>query len=62
MKKFGSTMVLWDLKAMKPKKVLSVPGAPLEIRWSLKEGENWAVVATALTSKIWLIREGANGD
>ena len=62
MKKFGNTMVLWDLKAMKPKKVLSVPGAPLEIRWSLKEGENWAVVATALTSKIWLIREGANGD
>jgi len=62
MKKFGNTMVLWDLKAMKPKKVLSVPGAPLEIRWSLKEGENWAVVATALTSKIWLIREGANGE
>ena len=62
MKKFGNTMVLWDLKAMKPKKVLSVPGAPLEIRWSLKEGENWAVVATALTSKIWLISEGANGE
>jgi len=62
MKKFGNTMVLWDLKAMKPKKVLSVPGAPLEIRWSLREGENWAVVATALTSKIWLIREGANGE
>lgn len=62
MKKFGNTMVLWDLKAMKPKKIFSVPGAPLEIRWSLKEGENWAVVATALTSKIWLIREGANGE
>ena len=62
MKKFGNTMVLWDLKAMKPKKVLTVPGAPLEIRWSLKEGENWAVVATALTSKIWLIREGADGE
>ena len=35
MKKFGNTMVVWDLKAMKPRKVLSVPGAPLEIRWSL---------------------------
>ena len=38
MKHFGSTMVAWDLKAMKPKKVFSVPGAPLEIRWSLKPG------------------------
>ncbi len=62
MKKFGNTMVLWDLKAMKPKKVLSVPGAPLETRWSLKDGENWAVTATALTSKIWLIREDASGQ
>ena len=35
MKRFGNTMVAWDLKAMKPKKVFSVPGAPLEIRWSL---------------------------
>ena len=26
MKKFGNTMVVWDLKAMKPKKVFSVPG------------------------------------
>ena len=59
---FGQYYVAVGLKAMKPKKVLGVPGAPLEIRWSLKEGENWAVVATALTSKIWLIREGANGE
>jgi len=27
MKKFGNTMVVWDLKALTPKKVLSVPGA-----------------------------------
>jgi selenium-binding protein 1 len=57
MKKFGNTMVAWDLKAMKPKKVLSVPGAPLEIRWSLKPGDNWAITATALTSKLWLVKE-----
>jgi methanethiol oxidase len=62
MKRFGSTMVVWDLKAMKPTKILSVPGAPLEIRWSLKQGDNWAVTATALTSKIWLIKQDANGD
>ena len=49
MKRFGNTMVLWDLKSMQPKKVFAVPGAPLEIRWSLNQGDNWAVAATALT-------------
>jgi selenium-binding protein 1 len=62
MKKFGNTMVAWDLKAMKPKKVFSVPGAPLEIRWSLRSGDNWAVTAAALTSKIWLIKPDAKGE
>jgi selenium-binding protein 1 len=62
MKKFGNTMVVWDLKAMKPRKVLSVPGAPLEIRWSLKSGDNWAITAAALTSKLWLVKPDAKGD
>lgn len=62
MKAFGNTMVLWDVKAMKPQQVFNVPGAPLEIRWSLKEGDNWAVTATALTSKIWLVRQDAKGQ
>jgi selenium-binding protein 1 len=62
MKRFGSTMVAWDVKAMKPLKVMNVPGAPLEIRWSLKEGDNWAVTASALTSKLWLIRQDADGE
>jgi selenium-binding protein 1 len=62
MKRFGNTMVLWDLKSMQPQKIFSVPGSPLEIRWSLNEGDNWAVVATALTSKIWLIKQDAAGE
>jgi selenium-binding protein 1 len=62
MKHFGNTMVVWDLKAMKPKKVLAVPGAPLEIRWSLKPGDNWAVTASALTSKLWLVKQDAAGE
>jgi selenium-binding protein 1 len=62
MKKFGSTMVVWDLKAIKPKKVLAVPGAPLEIRWSLDPKDNWAITATALTSKLWLIKQEAKGE
>ena len=62
MKHFGNTMAVWDLKAMQPTKVLAVPGAPLEIRWSLKEGDNWAITATALTSKLWLVKQDASGQ
>lgn len=61
MKRFGNTMVLWDLKAMKPRQVFSVPGAPLEIRWSLKPGDSWAITATALTSKLWLVKPDDRG-
>jgi selenium-binding protein 1 len=61
MKNFGNTMVVWNLKSMEPKQVLSVPGGPLEIRWSLNPGDDWAVTATALTSKIWLIRPAKDG-
>src|SRR6266852_3798146 len=60
MKKFGNTMVLWDLKAIKPTKVLAVPGAPLEIRWALNPKDNWAITAAALTSKLWLVKQDAN--
>ena len=61
MKRFGATMVMWDLKALKPKQVFSVPGAPLEVRWSLKAGDNWAITATALTSKLWLVKQAGDG-
>jgi selenium-binding protein 1 len=55
-------MVAWDLKAMKPQQVFNVPGAPLEIRWSLKEGDNWAITAAALTSKLWLVKQDGAGQ
>jgi len=61
MKRFGTTMAVWDLKAMKPKQVLAVPGSPLEIRWSLNRKDNWAVTAAALTSKLWLIKPDGKG-
>jgi selenium-binding protein 1 len=62
MKQFGNTMVMWNLKSMQPEKVLSVPGAPLEIRWSLKPGDDWAITATALTSRLWLVKKDAKGQ
>ena len=61
MKHFGNTMVVWNLKSMQPTQVLSVPGAPLEIRWALAPGQNWAITAAALTSKLWLVKLGADG-
>jgi methanethiol oxidase len=61
MQNFGATMVLWNLKSMQPQKVFDVPGAPLEIRWALGGKENWAITATALTSKLWLVKQDANG-
>jgi selenium-binding protein 1 len=62
MKQFGNTMVMWNLKAMQPEKVFNVPGAPLEIRWSLKEGDDWALTTSALTSKMWLIKKDGKGE
>ena len=62
MKHFGSTMVMWNLKSMQPEKVLNVPGAPLEIRWSLREGDDWAITASALTSALWLVKRDAKGE
>jgi selenium-binding protein 1 len=55
-------MVVWDLKSMKPQKVMSVPGAPLEIRWSLAPNDNWAITAAALTSKLWLVKQDGKGE
>lgn len=62
MKRFGNTMVLWDLHSKKPKKVFDVPGAPLEIRCAWNPKNNWCVTTTALTSKIWLIFEDTDGQ
>jgi selenium-binding protein 1 len=62
MKHFGNTMVLWNLKTMQPTQIFSAPGAPLEIRWALAPGQNWAITATALTSKLWLVKQDAAGQ
>lgn len=62
MKRFGQTVVLWDFHARQPRKVFHVPGAPLEIRWAWGKDHNHAFIATALTSKLWLIYEDHQGQ
>jgi selenium-binding protein 1 len=61
MKRFGTTMVVWDFHARKPIQTLEVPGAPLEIRWALQPRHNYAFTTTALTSKLWLIEQKDDG-
>ncbi len=61
MKRFGNTVVVWDLHTRKPKKILDVPGAPLEIRCAWGARSNYCFTTTALTSKIWLIYEDDAG-
>ena len=61
MKRFGNTVVVWDLHARKPIKVLDVPGAPLEIRCAWGARSNYCFTSTALTSKLWLIYEDEAG-
>lgn len=62
MKQFGGSMVLWNFHTRQPKKVFSVPGAPLEIRWAWATNHNHAFTATALTSKLWLCFEDGQGE
>jgi selenium-binding protein 1 len=57
MSQFGNTVVIWDLHTRQPKKILDVPGAPLEIRCAWGANNNYCFTTTALTSEIWLIYE-----
>ena len=61
MQRFGNTVVIWDLHTRKPRKILDVPGAPLEIRCAWGPRSNYCFTSTALTSKIWLIYEDDDG-
>jgi selenium-binding protein 1 len=62
MKRFGNTVVVWDLHTRKPRKVLDVPGAPLEIRCAWGPKHDYCFTMSALTSKLWLIHEDNNGE
>ena len=61
MKRFGNTAVIWDLHTRQPKKILDVPGAPLEIRCAWGARNDYCFTTTALTSKIWLIYADSAG-
>jgi selenium-binding protein 1 len=62
MKRFGNTVVVWNLHTRQPRKILDVPGAPLEIRCAWGPHHDYCFTSTALTSKLWLIYEDADGE
>jgi len=62
MKRFGNSVVMWDLHTRKPLKIFDVPGAPLEIRCAWNEKHDYCFTTTALTSKIYLIHKDAQGE
>ncbi|MBG7609939.1 MAG: selenium-binding protein [Anaerolineae bacterium] len=62
MKRFGNTVVIWDLHTKKPKKVLDVPGAPLEVRCAWNANHDWCLTTTALTSKLYKIYADDEGE
>ena len=62
MARFGNTVTVWNLHTRTPRKILDVPGAPLEIRCAWGAKNNYCFTSTALTSKIWLIYEDDAGE
>ena len=62
MKRFGNTVVVWNLHTRTPKKIFDVPGAPLEVRCAWGSTHDYCFTTTALTSKIWLIYEDESGE
>ena len=61
MKRFGNTMVAvgpeGDEAAEGVRRAGRAAGDPLVIE---AEGDNWAITAAALTSKLWLVKQDAN--
>jgi selenium-binding protein 1 len=58
---FGKDLLLWDFRDRKILSRLTTGLAPLECRWSLKEGANHGFTNCALDDSIWLWEGGKDG-
>src|SRR5262245_53709983 len=54
MKQFGKDLLIWDFRERKVIQKLTAGPAPLECRWSLKEGNNHGFTNCALDHSIWI--------
>ncbi|MFO0968100.1 MAG: selenium-binding protein SBP56-related protein [Gemmataceae bacterium] len=53
-KKFGSEILIWDFRDRKVLQTIKTGAAPLECRWSLKEGSNHGFTNCALENSLWV--------
>jgi selenium-binding protein 1 len=60
-KNFGKELLLWDFRERKVIAKLITGVAPLECRWSLKQGANFGFTNCALDDSIWVWEGNSNG-
>jgi selenium-binding protein 1 len=61
LKNFGKDLLVWDFRERKVLAKLATGLAPLECRWSLKEGADHGFTNCALDDSIWLWEGGKDG-
>jgi selenium-binding protein 1 len=61
LKNFGSDLLVWDFRARKVLTKVHTGLAPLECRWSLKEGANHGFTNCALDDSIWVWEGSSDG-
>jgi selenium-binding protein 1 len=54
LKKFGKELLVWDFRERKVLQKLTAGAAPLECRWSLKEGANHGFTNCAFDNSLWV--------
>jgi selenium-binding protein 1 len=59
---FGKDLLVWDFRARKVLTKLTTGAAPLECRWSLKEGANHGFTNCALDHSIWVWEGSDDGQ
>jgi selenium-binding protein 1 len=61
-KRFGKDLLIWDFRERKVLQHLTTGLAPLECRWSLKDGANHGFTNCALDDSIWVWEGGSDGQ
>jgi selenium-binding protein 1 len=61
-KHFGNTLLVWDFRERKVLTKLTTGAAPLECRWSLKNGANYGFTNCALDDSIWVWEGNDDGQ
>jgi selenium-binding protein 1 len=62
LKNVGKELLVWDFRERKVLTKLTTGGAPLECRWSLREGLNHGFTNCALDDSIWLWEGSKDGQ